>query len=152
MINFDAENLTELLNIKGLTSKELSIQLEAYHNIELSIESIKKYRQGKAQPSIETIYAIADILETSFDKLLIGGGLIVKQICSDKQSTAKEEIVSETLNKMLLRQEYLARKLENPKVKKLIKLFELMDEHDENFVINQAISTSLYLKNHKKQP
>lgn len=53
---------------------------------------------------------------------------------------------------MLLRQEYLARKLENPKVKKLIKLFELMDEHDENFVINQAISTSLYLKNHKKQP
>lgn len=58
---FDKSKLTKLLKQRGISSQELASTLNNF-GIEISEESIKKYRQGKANMSLDTLSTICEIL------------------------------------------------------------------------------------------
>ena len=59
------ENLKRLRTNKGITQKELSEQLK------ISLETLRRYEQGRAQPqSLEVLKKLTIILQCDYNELL----------------------------------------------------------------------------------
>lgn len=59
-----SENIRRLRRIRGLSQEELANRLN------VSRQSVSLWEQGVTNPTVENIYAMAEVLEASFDELL----------------------------------------------------------------------------------
>ena len=58
------ENIRRLRRAAGLSQEELAGRLG------VSRQSVSLWEQGETNPTVENIYAMADVLEVSFDELM----------------------------------------------------------------------------------
>ena len=59
-----SENIRRLRRARGLSQEELA------HRLKVSRQSVSLWEQGVTHPTVENIYAMAEVLETSFDELM----------------------------------------------------------------------------------
>lgn len=59
------EKISEMMNQRGLTDREIGELLN------LSVQSVNKWRNCKSLPDVENLYALSMILESSVDNMFV---------------------------------------------------------------------------------
>ena len=67
---FDYEKLTYLMKERGLTNKSISETITKIQGIKISESAFKNYRQGKSNPSLKILSAIAKVLNIKEQDLI----------------------------------------------------------------------------------